>query len=68
MEFQRAAPVLVPLLVQIEDQIQPAMEMRSGVIVEIYVWIEFLAVQVLMRSAPDIIVIVEQIRYPGDRG
>ena len=66
MQFQCAAPLLAPFRVQEQNQIQPAMKLRKGMVIEIYVRIEILPVQVFVRAAAKVLRIVEQVRNAGD--
>jgi hypothetical protein len=48
MKFDRPAPILVPFLVEVDEEIQTAMQLGRPIVVEIDVGIEFLPVPILM--------------------
>ena len=62
MQLERAAPGLVPFRIEVDDQVQPPMPARAGVVVEVDVVVETLAVAVFMRAAAEIVGVVQQVR------
>ena len=58
-QFQAASPRRIPFGIQEHDQIQTPVKLARWVIVEIDVRIEFLAVEIFMRAAADVIGIVQ---------
>ena len=52
-QLQGAAPLDLPALVEIDDQVQSQVQLLCFVVVEIHVRVEVLAVEVLMRTAAE---------------
>ena len=65
-QFQATSPGFVPFRIQEHDQIQATVQATRGVVIEIDVSVELLAVQIFVRAAADVIGIVEQIGNRGD--
>src|SRR5206468_12288613 len=65
-QLQAPAPLLAPLRVQEDDQVQTAMQRPPRMIVEIDVPVEILATEILVRAAADVIRIVNEIVDGGD--
>jgi hypothetical protein len=65
MEFDRAAPLHLPPLVQINQQIEPAMELGRRIIVEIDMSIEFLPMPIFVGAPAIHIGVGEKIGNPG---
>ena len=66
VELEAAAPIRVPFRIEEDDQVQPAVGLRFGVIVEVDVNVEVLPVAVLVRATAEVVGIVEQARDAGD--
>jgi len=65
VQFERATPFCLPLGIEKDDEIEPAVALGCRMIVEVHVWVEVLAVQVLVRAASHVIRVVQQIGNPG---
>ena len=61
MKLDRTTPLLVPLTIQIDDQIQSPMPPMMRVIVEVHVWIKLLPWAVLMCAATYVQLVVKQV-------
>lgn len=67
IQIEHAAPCVIPLVIEVDDQVKPPMPAFAGVIVEIDVRLETLAMPVFMRAAAQIERVVDQSFNPGDR-
>ena len=65
VQFERAAPVVIPFRVEVDDQIQPAMLLRLWMTIEVDVRVELLAVAVVVGTAAEVPGVVAQV---GDAG
>src|SRR5512146_1953809 len=66
MQLERAAPGVVPFVIQIDDQVQAPVPLLDRMAVEIDVRVEILPVAVLVRAAAEVPRIVEQVRNASD--
>ena len=61
VQLEVSTPLLLPFRREVNDHVQPAMP-PFGVVVEIDVKVELLAIEVFVRAPADIIGIIQQMR------
>ena len=66
VEVDRAAPVEIQVLVQVDDGVETAMAFGAGVDVEIIVRVETGPVEVLLSARAEVPGIVSEVRDAGD--
>ena len=65
MDLEGAAPLRLPALVEINDEVQAPVQLLRFVIVEIHVRVQFLAMLVLVRAAAVHLRIDDEVRNSG---
>ncbi len=66
MQIQTAAPGLFPFVIEIDDQIQPAVPVADRQQIEIHMRIQALALHIFVGAAAYVFGVVQQIRDAGD--
>ena len=68
VKFEHAAPVSLPVGVEVDDQVQSAVGVRYRMAIEIDMRFQGLAVAIVVRAPAEVVRVVEQVRdagYPG---
>ena len=66
-QLQYATPGCFPFFGKINNDIQPAMKLRRGVVIEVYVRSQRMALLIIMSSTPKIFRVENQVFYASYR-